>query len=750
MSILSWLLGKMEAAPLRKRGVVNSTATASFWASPRLRQAGFADPLRQNPWVYSAINCIATSIRQLPFVLKTGDRKDSRVLESGPWVELFDRPCPAYTRSQFWHVTAAILERNGKCVWVKEGHTDARIGRDEMPFELWPLNGKLFDPILDAATRSRLLQWVYRPRNGQVLLFEPHELVVLKYPDPDDPWGGLAPLDAAMRPARTDFKMAEYNEAFFDNDATPGGILMTDEMLDEGTITQIRRQWADRHQGPSKNSRVTVLVGGMKYSTAHVNQKDAQWLEGRKYNREEVAAVFRVPKSELTVYEDINLATAEVADRGFWEKTILPKLIEIQDASYAQLFRPFEGGKLWGEFDLSGVKALQEGFNQRLDGGLKLRALGYDVDAINQRLELAMPEQGTEEALVGSQLLDGAQIASAVQIVQLVESGALPKDAGLGQLQILFNLTPEQAASIMGSAGDNLKPATAPPSPAEPKPTAPAAAPEEKSLLLMETDVRELLSRQGPRAKTWAKLLKQQFAPNEERFRNRFRRYLMELRAEQLKLLKNLPARAVALEAVRAAKAAPDAGGFLFDLAPWTKKLAAAAQPAYEATAESALELTFGELGGNWTALDPHDPRILELIKGRQILLSGVSGTVRERVRRQIEEGLKLNEDLGLIEERIRRTFNSLGGMRARTIARTEVGSLTNATRNEVFAAEGVKQHEWTTAGDEVVRPSHAELDGVVVAMGSEFGESGLRFPGDPEGDPGEVINCRCVAVAAD
>ena len=745
-------LGRGAVVPQR-RVVINSTATASFYASPRLRVGGFSNPLKQSAWVYAAINCIATNVRQVPWLIRTGDRKDSRIVDDGPWVELFDRPNPAHTRTQFWHVTMYNLERAGECMWVKEGKTDARVGPNDVPFELWPMNGSLFEPILDAATRSRLLSWCYRPRSGQIVFYEPHELVVLKYPDPDNPWGGLAPLDAAMRSARTDFKMAEYNEAFFDNDATPGGVLMTDQRLDQATVDLIRRQWQDRHQGPSKNARIAVLEGGLKYTAAHVSQKDAQWLEGRKYSREEIAAVFRVPKTELTVYEDINYATAEVADRSFWEKTILPKLIEIQDTTYAQLFRPFEGGRLWGEFDLTGIKALQENLGQRLDSGIKLNTLGYGVDEINERLDLGMEEMGADESILEDQVLNGAQIASAVEIVSLVAQGQLPRDAGVGQLQVLFNLTPEQAELIMGSAGSGFQAVPKPEpipfgeSPGKPKPE----TSETDALVNLAERVRALVRKQGPRLQAWQKILKVQLVPNELKFQSRFRRYLMELRAEQLQLLKNLPARALALEQIRDPKQLlSDKGVFLFDAAPWSAKLAVGAQALYEETAAGALDLTFTELGGNWTGLDPHDPKILDLIKQRQLILSGVPGTIRERVRRQIEEGLKLNEDLGMIEERIRRSFNAFGGMRARTIARTEVGGLTNQTRHEAFKETGVHKHEWTTAGDEVVRESHVKLNGETVALGKEFGDSGLKFPGDPEGEPGEIINCRCVAVAAD
>ena len=53
------------------------------------------------------------------------------------------------------------------------------------------------------------------------------------------------------------------------------------------------------------------------------------------------------------------------------------------------------------------------------------------------------------------------------------------------------------------------------------------------------------------------------------------------------------------------------------------------------------------------------------------------------------------------------------------------------------------------TAGDEKVRDSHEAEDGHIVALGEEFPVTHLEYPCDDSGDdPGEVINCRCVAIA--
>lgn len=84
--------------------------------------------------------------------------------------------------------------------------------------------------------------------------------------------------------------------------------------------------------------------------------------------------------------------------------------------------------------------------------------------------------------------------------------------------------------------------------------------------------------------------------------------------------------------------------------------------------------------------------------------------------------------------------------------ARTAVTGAQNAGRMDSYAAAGkmgIKlKKEWLATLDSRTRHSHAMLDGEQVAQGKKF-SNGCRFPGDPQGPPWEIYNCRCTLVAA-
>lgn len=95
------------------------------------------------------------------------------------------------------------------------------------------------------------------------------------------------------------------------------------------------------------------------------------------------------------------------------------------------------------------------------------------------------------------------------------------------------------------------------------------------------------------------------------------------------------------------------------------------------------------------------------------------------------------------------REATSLTAFRSNVIARTETHTAANQASQE--AARSTPQsdelkREWIAAEDDRTRSTHMAANTQVVGMEEPFkvGEASLMFPGDPNGPPGEIINCRC------
>jgi len=106
--------------------------------------------------------------------------------------------------------------------------------------------------------------------------------------------------------------------------------------------------------------------------------------------------------------------------------------------------------------------------------------------------------------------------------------------------------------------------------------------------------------------------------------------------------------------------------------------------------------------------------------------------------------GMGISDIADLVDESV---FGGTAASRATTIARTEtIGAMNQGEFMSAQESGVVQTKSWLTQGDERVRDSHAEIDGEEVDLGDTF-SNGLRFPGDPDGLPEEIINCRCTCL---
>gem|GEM_PF-831509 len=289
-------------------------ATRLFFLSPRLLAsdltANLTQPYREHVWVYACVNAIAQNISGVPLLFKTGTRKDSQVLESHPLIDLFETPNPLMSWSQLIEATLIYLGLTGEAFYIMD-----RQSEKEIPKELWVVHPDRFKEVVDE--KSGLISgWIYSKGTRQIPL-QPHEVVFFRYFNPYNDYRGLAPLQAARAGIEQDFWASQYNTAFFKNSAQPGGVLETSGNLTDEEYQRLLAQWQDRHGGAPKAHAIALLEGGVSYKQTGLSQKDMDFLEQRKWNREEIMAAFKVPKGELGLYEDVNYACIPATERVY-------------------------------------------------------------------------------------------------------------------------------------------------------------------------------------------------------------------------------------------------------------------------------------------------------------------------------------------------------------------------------------------------------------------------------------------------
>ena len=142
---------------------------------------------------------------------------------------------------------------------------------------------------------------------------------------------GKATLEAASDSVQTDDYARDYNRSFFENSAQPGVVLEYPTTLSQEQLQRLKADWNQQYGGPRNQNRTAVAHGGLKINRLEQTHADMQFSEQRKYSRDEILAIFRVPKEILGIFEDANYAGSKTANSVFAMRTVDPKVRMIVD-----------------------------------------------------------------------------------------------------------------------------------------------------------------------------------------------------------------------------------------------------------------------------------------------------------------------------------------------------------------------------------------------------------------------------------
>lgn len=349
-----------------------------------------AEIYKSHPWTYAAINAIARSISGVPFVFQTAG---GRAKGNHAFVEVFERPNRWQGLGQFIESVISWWHLHGKVIIVMRRSSDS-----EVPKEMIADDPSKWEPVFSKDT-ARLVGWVKHLDNGETVPFRLHEVIFLKFWNPDDEFDGLSPISAARQGITNDLMANQFNTNFFKNSGSPGGVIEMDENLTDEQFNRLVAQYEDRHSGAENAHKMLILEGGAKFKQSSMTAKDMEFLNQKKWNRDETLAVFNVPKLEVGIIEDgANLAVIKMQSREFWLKNLIPKMKLLEWALWSQLFQNINGGRIWAEFDTSGIESLQDEFNEKVATARKLWEMGYTMNQINARMNLGMPENSWQHS----------------------------------------------------------------------------------------------------------------------------------------------------------------------------------------------------------------------------------------------------------------------------------------------------------------------------------------------------------------
>jgi HK97 family phage portal protein len=684
---------------------------------------------QMNPVVFRCVSLLARSAMRVPMKLMKMERNEVIEIKDHEILDLLYKPNPMQGYAAFIEefISYYVLAGNSYI----EGKPN-ELNKDLEPFkdatkELWVVPPY----VMSVLKGTRGLPLGYKlTAQGKELVFPVDQvegksrIMHMKTFHPTDLWIGMAPMEAAAYAVDVHNEASQWNYSLLKNSASPSGTIEIDmEMNGEGTLTntqrsQLKQEIKELYSGSANMGRPMVLERGMKYTPISFNMRDLDFISGKNLNSREISLVFGVPEQLVGVPESQKYDNNMQAKTALYTDTVIPMMDCLVDQLNNWLVPHWNDPSLYLQLDVDNVQALEPlreaKWNQVqnatfLTTNEKREKTGYDDY-----------DQTAKDP--GDKILVNAGLV-ALEFV----TGDPSEDDDLNDDEDFTGDPPEDDDDEKGFEFELKGPA--------------------------ESRAR-WLKINGMRRKFERSLSLQ--------LRHAFRKEMKDM----IEAFETLDANDEKLMEFVVNQVLDDNQEVFEKI--MTKNMFAAMKEfgadILSLRKDKRLEI---EKKDARTKFDSFLKLFIEKHVGENITkIKGVTKRrVMEVVRKELETGL-ITEGVGApeiakqIQKKIKSKYDDFSKARAMTIARTETGIASSVasrkSANFLSKETGIQlMKEWVAVKDDRTRDSHRHMDGEQVEMEELFlvptekGIVAMEGPHDPNGPPGEVINCRCVMVYA-
>ena len=353
--------------------------------------------------VYSCVRILAEAIAGLPLHLYTykDDGGKEKAIGHPLYLLLHDEPNPEMSSFVFRETLMTHL-----LLWGNAYAQIIRNGKGEV-VALYPLMPNRMTVDRDS---SGQLFYSYQMNNSDAptmkagtVILKPSD--VLHIPGLGfDGLVGYSPIAMAKNAIGLAIATEEYGAKFFANGATPGGLLEYPGTMKDPD--RVRESWNKGFSGSQNAGKVAILEEGMKYTPISIAPEQAQFLETRKFQINEIARIFRVPPHMVGDLEKSSFSNIEQQSLEFVKYTLDPWVVRWEQSLSRALFTPDEKKQYFFKFNVEGL--LRGDYQSRMNGYATARQNGWmsanDIREL-ENLDRIPAEEGGDLYLINGNML---------------------------------------------------------------------------------------------------------------------------------------------------------------------------------------------------------------------------------------------------------------------------------------------------------------------------------------------------------
>ena len=356
----------------------------------------------QTTAVYACVRILSETIASLPLhVYRYTEGGKAKDTEHVLYTLLHDEPNPDMTSFVFRETLMSHL-----LIW---GNAYSQILRDRsgQVIGLYPL---LPDQMSVHRSEKGKLFYVYNRYEEDNPNFQEKGSIVLSQEEvlhiPGLGFDGLigySPIALAKNAVGMTLACEEYGASFFGNGANPGGVLEHPGILKDPA--KVRDSWNAVYQGTRNAHKVAVLEEGMSYKQIGIPPEEAQFLETRKFQINEIARLFRIPPHMVGDLEKSSFSNIEQQSLEFVKYTLDPWVVRFEQALKKSLLLPEEKKTHFIKFNVDGL--LRGDYQSRMNGYAIGRQNGWlstnDIRKLEE-LNPIPPEEGGDLYLINGNM----------------------------------------------------------------------------------------------------------------------------------------------------------------------------------------------------------------------------------------------------------------------------------------------------------------------------------------------------------
>ena len=350
--------------------------------------------------VYACVRVLSEAIAQLPLHLyKYNDSGKERVPQHPLYFLLHDQPNPEMTSFVFRETLMShlLIYGNAYAQIIRNGRGDV--------LGLYPLMPDKMK--VDRDEKNRLIYIYSRYDEANPNLKQQGDIVlqaedVLHFPGLGfDGLVGYSPIALAKNAIGISIACEEYGASFFGNGASPSGVLEHPGVIKNPE--RVRDAW-QRAYGGRNAHKVAVLEEGMKFTPIAIPNNEAQFLETRKFQIEEIARMYRVPLHMIGDLDHATFSNVEHLSLDFVKYSLDPWIVRWEQSLQKALLSDSEKGQYFVKFNVDGL--LRGDYASRMQGYATARQNGWmsanDIRELEDMNMLSEEEGGNLYLVNGS------------------------------------------------------------------------------------------------------------------------------------------------------------------------------------------------------------------------------------------------------------------------------------------------------------------------------------------------------------